>query len=144
VLVNYEHHAVASPYRVRFAIYVRKGEKTYHGVDEVPEQLRIRTLAVRAFDAAAMMVGPELVDGPSWRAPSNGCLKIAPRLTCTFTTPRPDAMRPGWNVGSSRFRGRGGLYSIDRDQMSVDDLGDVKCRWDGQFGARVVRVLPAY
>jgi Protein of unknown function (DUF1203) len=63
VLVNYEHHAVASPYRMRFAIYVRKGEKTYHGVDEVPEQLRIRKLAVRAFDAAAMMVGRELVDG---------------------------------------------------------------------------------
>jgi Protein of unknown function (DUF1203) len=24
ILVNYEHHAVASPYRMRFAIYVRK------------------------------------------------------------------------------------------------------------------------
>jgi Protein of unknown function (DUF1203) len=29
----------------------------------VPEQLRIRTLAVRAFDADAMMVGWELIDG---------------------------------------------------------------------------------
>jgi hypothetical protein len=29
----------------------------------VPEQLRLRTLAVRAFDANAMMVGWELVDG---------------------------------------------------------------------------------
>jgi Protein of unknown function (DUF1203) len=27
ILVNYEHHAVASPYRMRFAIYVRQGEK---------------------------------------------------------------------------------------------------------------------
>ena len=27
ILVNYEHHAVASPYRMRFAIYVRKGEQ---------------------------------------------------------------------------------------------------------------------
>src|SRR5438132_1188058 len=63
VLVNYEHHSVASPYRMRFAIYVRKGEETYDRIGEIPEQLRIRTLAVRAFDADAMMVGWELVDG---------------------------------------------------------------------------------
>ena len=63
VLVNYEHHAVDSPYRMRFAIYVRKGEETYDMVDEVPQQLRLRTLAVRAFDANAMMAGWELVEG---------------------------------------------------------------------------------
>jgi hypothetical protein len=63
LLVNYEHHAVASPYRMRFAIYVRKGEARYDAVDAVPAQLRKRTLAVRAFDAAGMMLGCELVDG---------------------------------------------------------------------------------
>jgi hypothetical protein len=63
LLVNYEHHPVSSPYRMRFAVYVRKGEATYDAVDQVPEQLRIRTLAVRAFDQKAMMVGWELVDG---------------------------------------------------------------------------------
>jgi hypothetical protein len=63
ILVNYEHHAVASPYRMRFAIYVRRGEETFDAVDVVPEQLRKRTLAARAFDAEAMMVGFELVDG---------------------------------------------------------------------------------
>ena len=63
LLVNYEHHPVSSPYRMRFAVYVRKGEETYNRVDEVPEQLRIRTLAVRAFNAEAMMVGWELIDG---------------------------------------------------------------------------------
>jgi len=63
ILVNYEHHPVASPYRMRFAVYVRKGEETYDAVDEIPEQLRSRTLAVRAFDANAMMVGWELVEG---------------------------------------------------------------------------------
>jgi Protein of unknown function (DUF1203) len=63
LLVNYEHHAVNSPYRMRFAVYVRRGEETYDAVDEVPEQLRIRTLAVRSFDLDAMMVGWELVDG---------------------------------------------------------------------------------
>src|SRR5579872_1732590 len=63
ILVNYEHHPVDSPYRMRFAIYVRKGEETFDAVDTVPEQLRKRTLAVRAFDADAMMVGSELIDG---------------------------------------------------------------------------------
>jgi hypothetical protein len=63
LLVNYEHHPVDSPYRMRFAIYVRRGEETYDAVDEVPEQLRHRMLAVRAFDAEAMMVGWELVEG---------------------------------------------------------------------------------
>ncbi|HEV2187219.1 MAG TPA: DUF1203 domain-containing protein, partial [Stellaceae bacterium] len=63
ILVNYAHHPVASPYRMRFAVYVRKGEETYDAVDEIPEQLRSRTLAVRGFDANAMMVGWELVEG---------------------------------------------------------------------------------
>jgi len=63
LLVNYEHLPVDSPYRMRFAIFVRKGDATYDRVDEVPEQLRKRTLAVRAFDGKGMMVGVELVDG---------------------------------------------------------------------------------
>jgi hypothetical protein len=63
ILVNYEHHEVDSPYRMRFAVYVRKGEETYDEVDEVPGQLRLRTLAVRAFDDDAMMTGWELVEG---------------------------------------------------------------------------------
>ena len=33
ILVNYEHHAVASPYRMRFAIYVRQGERTFDAID---------------------------------------------------------------------------------------------------------------
>ena len=68
LLVNYEHHPVSSPYRMRFAIFVRKGEETYSAMDEVPEQLRLRTLALRAFDTDAMMVGFELVDGSDLEA----------------------------------------------------------------------------
>jgi hypothetical protein len=63
VLVNYEHLPVASPYRMRFAIYVRKGDETYDRINEVPQQLRKRMLAVRAFDGRGMMVGVDLVDG---------------------------------------------------------------------------------
>ena len=63
ILTNYEHHAVDSPYRMRFAIYVRKGEETYDEINQVPEQLRTRMLAARAFNADGMMVGWELVEG---------------------------------------------------------------------------------
>ena len=63
VLVNYEHHSVASPYRMRFAIFVRKGDQTYDKVNEIPEQLRKCMLAVRAFDSKGMMVDHRLVDG---------------------------------------------------------------------------------
>jgi Protein of unknown function (DUF1203) len=68
ILVNYEHHPVASPYRMRFAIYVRRGEETFDAVDTVPGQLRTRTLAVRAFDPDVMMVGWELADGQKLEA----------------------------------------------------------------------------
>jgi hypothetical protein len=63
VLVNYEHHPVDSPYRMRFAIFVREGDQTYDRVNEVPEQLRKRRLAVRSFDSKGMMVDHRLVDG---------------------------------------------------------------------------------
>jgi hypothetical protein len=63
ILLNYEHHPVGSPYRMRFAIYVPEGEERFDRIDDVPEQLRIRALAVRAFDSNAMMIGHELVDG---------------------------------------------------------------------------------
>ncbi len=79
ILVNYEHHAVASPYRMRFAIYVRKGEQTFDAVDTVPEQLRRRTLAGRAFDGDAMMVGHELVEGQ----------KLESTIERLFADPRP-------------------------------------------------------
>ena len=63
ILVNYEHLPVASPYRMRFAVYVRKGDEAYDRFNEVPEQLRRRVLAVRSFDAEGMMLGFELTDG---------------------------------------------------------------------------------
>jgi hypothetical protein len=68
LLVNHEHHPVASPYRMRFAVYVREGETRFDRVNEVPEQLRRRFLAVRAFDANAMMVGYELAEGRALEA----------------------------------------------------------------------------
>ena len=48
---------------MRFAIYVRQGEQRFDAIDQVPEQLRRRMLAVRAFDGDAMMIGHELIGG---------------------------------------------------------------------------------
>jgi len=78
ILLNYEHHAVASPYRMRFAIYVRAGEQTFDALDTVPEQLRSRTLAVRGFDSDGMMTGWELIDG----------LKLEEAIGRQFADPR--------------------------------------------------------
>ncbi len=80
ILVNYEHHAVASPYRMRFAIYVRAGEATFDALDTVPEQLRTRTLAVRGFDDGAMMTGWELTEG----------VKLEEAIERQFANPRTD------------------------------------------------------
>jgi hypothetical protein len=63
ILTNFEHHAVSTPYRMRFAIYVRKGERTFDAVGAVPDQLRRRTLAVRGFDDKGMMAACEIVEG---------------------------------------------------------------------------------
>jgi len=63
LLVNYEHHPVDTPYRMRFAIYVRKGDRTYDRLNEIPEQLRKRMLAVRSFDENGMMLDRCLADG---------------------------------------------------------------------------------
>jgi hypothetical protein len=63
VLTPYTHHAVDTPYRSTYAIYVRPGESRYDAVDEVPDMLRRRVLSLRAFDRDGMMVGCELVDG---------------------------------------------------------------------------------
>lgn len=63
ILVNYEHHRVDSPYRSSFAVYVREHEQRFDAVDEVPLQLRKRTLSLRAYDAAGMLRTADIVAG---------------------------------------------------------------------------------
>ena len=64
LLTHFEHHAVATPYRASHAIYVREGERTYDAIDQIPTQLRLRLLSLRAFDGDGMMVGADVIDGP--------------------------------------------------------------------------------
>lgn len=63
LLVNFTHHPVDNPYHSRYAIWVRPGETTYDAVDQIPEQLRRRTLSLRAWDKDDLMVGHDVVDG---------------------------------------------------------------------------------
>jgi Protein of unknown function (DUF1203) len=71
ILVNYEHHRTASPYRSSFAIFVRPGERTFDAVDEIPAQLRKRLLALRGYDAAGMLRAAELTAGSDAEAGIN-------------------------------------------------------------------------
>ena len=64
LLLNFEHLAVASPYRSRHAIFVRENAvpaQVAPGV--VPESLRQRLLSVRAFDGRGMMLDADVVNG---------------------------------------------------------------------------------
>jgi len=64
LLVNYEHLSVDSPYRSAHAIFVREGARTCPTfVNEIPEQLKIRLLSIRAFDANGMMIDADVVHG---------------------------------------------------------------------------------
>jgi hypothetical protein len=68
ILVNYAHQRAASPYRSNGAVFVREGEQRFDAVNEVPEQLRKRTLALRGYDASGMLRIAELFDGRNLEA----------------------------------------------------------------------------
>jgi hypothetical protein len=64
LLLNYQHLAVASPYRSSHAIYVReKAVDASPAVNEVPEVLRRRLLSLRAFDTSGMMCHADVIEG---------------------------------------------------------------------------------
>lgn len=64
LLLNHEHQAVNSPYRARHAIYVRQVATTPARVENaMPPALKARLLAIRAYDAAGMMIDAEIVEG---------------------------------------------------------------------------------
>jgi hypothetical protein len=61
LLLNYQHQDAASPYRSNYAIYVNEAARETRRLEgELPPVLRGRPIAVRAFDAAGMLVGAEL------------------------------------------------------------------------------------
>ena len=64
LLLPYEHHAVATPYRASGPIYVRdNASDATLASDEVPDQLRRRLLSIRAYGTDGMMRIADVVDG---------------------------------------------------------------------------------
>jgi hypothetical protein len=64
LLLSFTHHDVSSPYRSSGPIFVRRGAKTAKpAVNEIPAMFWHRLLSIRAYDAAAMQVGAEVVTG---------------------------------------------------------------------------------
>ncbi len=64
LVANYTHLPEASPFRSSNAVYVR--ENAVHAdlaVDEIPEMLTIRLLAVRSFDSEHMLVAADVIEG---------------------------------------------------------------------------------
>lgn len=66
ILLNYEHLAVDTPYRSRYAIYVRESANAAQlEPGAIPEVMRTRPLSLRAFSAAGMLLDAALAQGPT-------------------------------------------------------------------------------
>ena len=64
ILLPFSHHDVSSPYRASGPIFVRSGARTARlAAGEIPLMFRHRLLSVRGYDAAAIMVAAEVVQG---------------------------------------------------------------------------------
>ena len=64
ILLPFAHHEANSPYRASGPIFIReRAVKPARIVNELPEQLRIRLLSIRAYDANGDMVDAEVVEG---------------------------------------------------------------------------------
>jgi hypothetical protein len=64
LLLNHEHHAEATPYRARHAIFVRESAVAPARVENaLPLALAGRLLAIRAYDADGMMIDAEVIEG---------------------------------------------------------------------------------
>jgi aquaporin Z len=62
LLVNYEHQPAATPYRSNYAIFVSEAARETRRMapDALPAVLRGRPIALRAYDAAGMLLGAQL------------------------------------------------------------------------------------
>lgn len=64
LLVNHEHLPVETPYRSRYAVYLRRGlQEPAEYRDQVPPALARRTLSVRAFSREDEAIDARIVEG---------------------------------------------------------------------------------
>lgn len=61
LLLNYESHKAATPYRSSYAIYVRElARQPQTLIDTLPPVMERRPIALRIFDAGGMLIGADL------------------------------------------------------------------------------------
>ncbi|MBX2877550.1 MAG: DUF1203 domain-containing protein [Saprospiraceae bacterium] len=64
LLLSYEHHAVASPYRSSGPIFIRTSTtQATLAPNEIPKMLRHRLLSLRVYDREAMMMAAHTAQG---------------------------------------------------------------------------------
>lgn len=64
LLLPFQHHDVATPYRASGPIYVREAAtRAMPGMGEVPALLRSRLLSLRAYNARGMMTWADVLPG---------------------------------------------------------------------------------
>ena len=64
ILLNFEHQTCDSPFQSTHAIYVRENvEQAFPGVGEIPEDLELRLVSIRAFDNKHHIIDADVIDG---------------------------------------------------------------------------------
>lgn len=63
LLLSYDHQPATTPYQQQGPIFVREASARFDGVGIVPPALARRTLSLRGFDAAHMMIEADLIEG---------------------------------------------------------------------------------
>ncbi len=64
ILLNHEHQDADTPFRSRYAIYVRETARgPASTTDALPPALRRRLLSLRGFDAAGMLLDADVIEG---------------------------------------------------------------------------------
>jgi hypothetical protein len=63
LLLSYAHQDADTPYRQQGPIFVRESARAFDAVNELPPVFAGRTLSLRGFDAAHMMIEAELTEG---------------------------------------------------------------------------------
>jgi len=64
ILLNHTHQAVRSPYRASGPVFVRRAAtQAFDQIGNVPEQLCVRLLSLRAYDSTDSIIQADVVDG---------------------------------------------------------------------------------
>ena len=78
LLIPFTHHDVSSPYRGGGPIFVRQNARTITpGPGEIPQMFNHRLLSLRAYDADAMLIGADVIQGRD----------LAPAIVRLFESP---------------------------------------------------------